>query len=192
MLAGALMVERSSGWPIPPLTVEQIYRAHSADVARWAARLGGPKVELEDVVQEVFTLVQRHLDSYRGEAKLTTWLFRITENVVKHQRRKDRWRRWLPGSGSEDKPPKEQPSPDPSPEDSLEKRQSRELIYKALDRMNDRYRTALVLFEIEDLAGEEVAERMDIKLSNLWVLLHRARAELVRRVKEIREEEGEP
>jgi DNA-directed RNA polymerase specialized sigma24 family protein len=55
--------------------------------------------------------------------------------------------------------------------------------------MNDRYRTALVLFEIEDLPGEEVAERMGIKLSNLWVLLHRARAELVRRVNEIREEE---
>ncbi len=191
MLAAVLIVERSSGWAIPPpLTVEQIYRAHAADVARWAARLGGPRLELEDVVQEVFTLVQRHLDSYRGEAKLTTWLFRITENVVKHQRRKDRWRRWLPGSASaDDDPPKEQPSPDPSPEKSLEKQQSRELIYQALDKMNDRYRTALVLFEIEDLSGEEVAERMGIKLSNLWVLLHRARAELVRRVKEIREEE---
>lgn len=189
MFAGALIVERSSGWAIPPLTVEQIYRAHAADVARWAARLGGPRLELEDVVQEVFTLVQRHLDSYRGEAKLTTWLFRITENVVKHQRRKDRWRRWLPGSRSSDDPPKEQPSPDPSPELSLEKQQSRELIYQALDKMNDRYRTALILFEIEDLSGEEVAERMGIKLSNLWVLLHRARAELVRRVKEIREEE---
>jgi RNA polymerase sigma factor (sigma-70 family) len=190
MLAGALTVEGSSGWAIPPLTVEQIYRTHAADVARWAARLGGPRMDLEDVVQEVFTLVQRHLDSYRGEAKLTTWLFRITENVVKHQRRKDRWLGWLPGSsGDRGGEAKEQISPDPSPEDSLEKRQSRELVYQALDKMNDRYRTALVLFEIEDLPGEEVAERMGIKLSNLWVLLHRARAELVRRVNEIREEE---
>jgi RNA polymerase sigma factor (sigma-70 family) len=187
MLAiGFAVASLRSRWVIP-LTVAEIYREHATDVARWAARLGGPRLDLEDVVQEVFTLVQRHLDSYRGEAKLTTWLFRITENVIKHQRRKDRWLGWLPGSA--DDKAKEQVSPDPSPEGNLESQQSRELIYRALDRMNDRYRTALVLFEIEDLPGEEVAERMGIKLSNLWVLLHRARAELVRQVKEIREEE---
>jgi RNA polymerase sigma-70 factor (ECF subfamily) len=168
------------------LTVEEVYRMHAADVARWAARLGGSHVELEDAVQEVFTQVQRHLDSYRGEAKLTSWLFQITANVVRQHRRRDRWRRWMRRS---DDPVEEIEGPG-SPHESLEARQARDLVHRAMDRMSERYRTALVLFEIEDLPGEEVAERMGIKLSNLWVLLHRARAELVRRVEELRE--GKP
>jgi RNA polymerase sigma-70 factor (ECF subfamily) len=163
------------------LTVEGIYKAHLGDVTRWAARLGGPRVELEDAVQEVFTLVQRELPRYRGEARITTWLYRITENVVRHQRRRDKWRRWLGGASSGREPVSE----DRSPAENVEQRQSRELVYLALDRMNERYRTAIILFEIEDLPGEEVAERMGMKLSNLWVLLHRARADLVRRVGEV-------
>jgi RNA polymerase sigma-70 factor, ECF subfamily len=168
------------------LTVEEIYRMHSAEVARWAARLGGPHVELEDAVQEVFTQVQRHLDSYRGEAKLTTWLFQITANVLRQHRRRDRWKRWMRSSSDE----LEQVAAPGSPHESLEARQARELIHRAMDGMSERYRTALVLFEIEDLPGDEVAERMGIKLSNLWVLLHRARAELVRQVEGLRE--GKP
>lgn len=164
-------------------SVEEVYRLHVADVTRWAARLGGPRVELEDAVQEVFALVQRELPRFRGEAKLTTWLYRITENVVRHQRRR---RRFLGFFGKDDDPP-EQVSPDRTPLEDVEARQSRELLYRALDRLNERYRTALILFEIEDLPGEEVAERMGIKLNNLWVLLHRARADLTRRVAELTE-----
>jgi RNA polymerase sigma-70 factor (ECF subfamily) len=165
------------------LTVEEVYRLHAADVARWAARLGGPHVELEDAVQEVFTQVHRHLHGYRGDAKLTSWLFQITANVVRQHRRRDRWKRWM---RSPSEAVQEIAAPG-SPHESLEARQARELIHRAMDRMSERYRTALVLFEIEDLPGEEVAERMGIKLSNLWVLLHRARAELVQRVQDLRE-----
>jgi RNA polymerase sigma-70 factor, ECF subfamily len=167
------------------MTVEEIYRAHAADVARWVARLGGSHIELEDAVQEVFARVHRHLDGYRGEARLTTWLFRITENVVREQGRRNRWRRFLRSAEDE---AAEVPSSQDSPAESAEKGQSRALIQRALERLKPRYRTAIVLFELEDLSGEEVAERMGIKLSNLWVLLHRARAELVRQVGELREE----
>jgi len=163
-----------------------VYRLHAADVARWAARLGGPSLELEDIVQEVFAQVHRHLGGYRGEARLTTWLFRITENVVRQHRRRNRWRRFL--HKPSDDVAQELLSSDPSAADGLERRQSRELIHRALDRLSERYRTAIVLFELEDLPGEEVAERMGIKVSNLWVLLHRARAELVRQVSKLREE----
>ncbi|MHB8419377.1 MAG: RNA polymerase sigma factor [Myxococcales bacterium] len=162
-------------------TVDEVYRTYAGDVTRWAARLGGPRVELEDAVQEVFVIVQRELPRYRGEARLTTWLYRITENVVRHQRRRRRWLGWL----RKDEDPPEPVSPDRTPLENAEARQSRELVYRALDRMNERYRTAIVLFEIEDLSGEEVAERMGVKLGNLWVLLHRARAELTRRIGEL-------
>ncbi len=166
------------------LTVDEIYRAHASDVARWVSRLGGPHVDLEDLVQEVFTLVHRHLGSYRGEAKLTTWLYRITENCVRHHRRRERWRRLL--GRSHDVAERTLRAPEPAADETIEQRQARELLYRAMEGMNERYRAALILFEIDDRPGEEVAELLDITVGNLWVLLHRARAELVKRVKGLR------
>jgi RNA polymerase sigma-70 factor (ECF subfamily) len=167
-------------------SVDQVYRDHVADVTRWVSRLAGPGVDLEDLVQEVFTLVQRHLASYRGEAQLTTWLFQIAANVVRQHRRRERWRAAL--GRSHDAKDGTTREPETSPEDQVAKREASQLVYRALDRMKDRYRTAIILFEIEDLPGERVAELMGIKLASLWVLLHRARAELVKQVDAIRGE----
>src|SRR4051794_23607757 len=82
--------------------VAEVFRLHGGDVARWASRLGGPGLELEDVVQEVFLKVHQHLPAWRPDrAQLTTWLYRVTENVVRHRRRKERVRRWLGGSATD-------------------------------------------------------------------------------------------
>ena len=78
------------------LTFAQVYQDHVQDVARWASRLGGPQIEVEDVVQETFAIVQKQLPGYRPEARLTTWLFRITENAVRHQQRNARWHHHWP------------------------------------------------------------------------------------------------
>lgn len=170
------------------LSVDKVYRDHVADVTRWASRLGGPGADLEDLVQEVFMRVQRYLPSYRGEAQLTTWLFQITANVVRHHRRRERWRALL--GRSDDVKDSTMREPEASPEDQIAKREASRLVYRALDRMKERYRTAIILFEIEDLPGEKVAELMGITLTNVWVLLHRARAELVKQVEAIRGEGG--
>ena len=84
-----------AGVPLVPLTLEGLYRAHAPLVARWAAHLGGPSVDVEDVVHEIFIIVRRRLPEFRGEAKPTTWLYRITERVVRDCRRKERFRRWI-------------------------------------------------------------------------------------------------
>jgi RNA polymerase sigma-70 factor (ECF subfamily) len=65
-----------------------IYRMHVHQVARWAARLGGPALDLEDIVHEVFAVACRRLSSFRGESSLSTWLFGITDKVVRHRRPK--------------------------------------------------------------------------------------------------------
>ena len=77
------------------LDVEELYRLHARTVARWAARLGGPGVDVEDVVQEVFLVAKRRLRSFTGAGSVTTWLFRTTANVAAAARRKQRLRRWL-------------------------------------------------------------------------------------------------
>ena len=77
------------------LNVEDVYRDYSDAVTRWAARLSGPEVEVEDLVQEIFLIAHRKLGSFRHEAALATWLYRITERVVSRRRRRERLRRWL-------------------------------------------------------------------------------------------------
>src|SRR5688572_7062311 len=84
----------------PVLELEAIYREHSAAVSKWVRRLWGPgttsgTVDVEDLLHEVFLVVQRRLSSFRGDAALTTWLYAITVLVVNGRRRKESWRRLL-------------------------------------------------------------------------------------------------
>jgi RNA polymerase sigma-70 factor (ECF subfamily) len=155
-------------------TLESVYREHAQTVARWATRLGGPTVDVEDVVHEVFLVVHAQLDGFRGDAKLSTWLYRITENVVRHRRRRDRFRRWLGGS-SEDVAGRIASSR-PTPVELLERREAEALVYKALDALNDKQRTLIVLFELEGCSGEQISELTGMKVNAVWVALHRARA----------------
>jgi RNA polymerase sigma-70 factor (ECF subfamily) len=167
----------------PPLELGAVYRQHAQRVARWSARLGGPSLDVEDTVQEVFLVVQRLLPEFRGDAELTTWLYRITENVVRHRRRKERIRRWL--GGSADEVAGRLASSRPTPAEDVERRDAERLVYAALDGMKHKYRTVIILFELEGLAGEEVAELVGAKVDTVWVWLHRARAQLAERLEKI-------
>jgi RNA polymerase sigma-70 factor (ECF subfamily) len=165
------------------LEIEELYRSHAAAVEHWAARLAGPSLEVEDIVQEVFLIAQRRLPKFRGDSTPATWLFGITERVIWHRRRKDRWRRWL--GGSADDVAGGLPTGGPSPLEELERKDATRLFYKALDGVSERYRSALLLFELDDVSGEEIAALKGVRLQTLWVWLHRARAQLMRRFVEI-------
>ena len=156
------------------LDLETLYRAHAPTVARWATRLAGPTLDAEDILHEVFIVAHRRLAHFRGDAKITTWLYAITANVVRHQRRKDRFRRWLAGGGHQIKEPEVEV---PTPVDEIERREAIATVYRILDRMGEKYRTALILHQIEGMTGPEIAELLGIKPSTVWVRLHRARAQ---------------
>ncbi len=164
--------------PPAAYSITEVYRLHSRDVARWAARLGGPQVDVEDVVQDVFLTAHRLLPEFRGEAKITTWLFRITQNQVRHRLRRLRLRRFFRSSDEEDLV-SELPSSGPSPIDDLERKEARAVVYRILDGMSEKYRTAFILFEIEKLPGEEIAQLLNQKIATIWVWLHRARAQFL-------------
>jgi RNA polymerase sigma-70 factor (ECF subfamily) len=158
--------------PKPCSPVAELYRAHAQTVARWASRLGGPAIDVEDVVQEVFLVVQRRFDGFRGEAHIKTWLYRITANTVRWRRRKEKWRRWL--GGSADEVAGGLAARGPTPLESLE-------VYRVLDGMRERYRTVLILFEIEGMTGAEIAALMGAKVDTVWVWLYRARKQFEER-----------
>ena len=172
---------------VAPADFDAVYRAHVDRVARWAARLGGPFADVDDVVQDVFIVVHRQLPGFRGEATLATWLYRITANVVRDRRRRDRWRRWVGALVPE--LAAKLPAPGATPIEAVEQRETLARVYRVLDGMNERYRTLILLFEIEKLSGEEIAELTGIRLSTLWVVLHRARAQFEQRLARLSQEE---
>ena len=150
-----------------------LFREHANTVAGWAARLGGPGIDVEDVLQDVFIIVHRQAARFRGESSVKSWLYGITANVVRQQRRRARRRRWF-GSGSD--PLDEAPSV-PTPVEEIERKRRNLAVYRVLDSMRDLNRTLLILSEIEGLGGDQIAELTGMKVGTVWVRLHRARAE---------------
>jgi RNA polymerase sigma-70 factor (ECF subfamily) len=162
--------------------LETVYRAYAPTVARWAAKLAGPLVDVDDLVHEVFLVVRRRMPEFRGDAKITTWLYRITERVAQKGRRKDRFRRWF-SHARQLEIERTMASPHLTPVDEFERRESTEAVYRILDRLPGKYRNVLVLFELEELSGEEIATLTGLKLATVWVHLHRARARFIAEMK---------
>jgi RNA polymerase sigma-70 factor, ECF subfamily len=165
------------------LSSEEIYRRHAQQVARWAARLAGPGLDVEDLVQETFLQVHRSHKTFRGDSRLTTWLYGITERVVYSRRRRERLRRVFGlGHGTN---ATDLADPRPTPAEQLERRQSTQLLYAALDRLREKYRPILILFELEGLSGEQIAELTGLQIATVWARLSRGRAQLVRELQRV-------
>jgi RNA polymerase sigma-70 factor (ECF subfamily) len=153
-----------------PASFQEAYRDYAQTAARWARQLGGVDVDVEDVVQEVFLVVSRRLASFRGEARFSSWLFEITRKTVANHRRRQRWRFWRAQEA-----PELAPSQAPDPAAELEWRQTVALFYRALDQLTEKYRTVLVLYEIEGLSTQAISDLCQLNLSTVKVQLARAR-----------------
>lgn len=164
------------------LEFDAVYQAHIQTVARWVARLGGPGVDVEDVTQEVFLLVNRRLPEFRGESRLATWLFSITAKIVANDRRRRKIRRWwtrvapLAVDGAV--------ATADTPLEELERRERRTQFYQALEALNERQRRVLILFELEEMSVAEIARLTGLRPGNVRVLLHRARVAFLARMTE--------
>jgi RNA polymerase sigma-70 factor, ECF subfamily len=154
----------------------QLYSAHFDFVYRTAWRLGADGAEVEDVCQEVFVVAFRKLSSF-VEGRFTTWLYRVVANVVADRHRQRRFReglRRLWGREAE-------AVPGPAgPDRMFEGREEKAVVDAVLRRMGARKREVLVLFELEGLPGEKVAELVGCKLETVWSRLHYARRDFER------------
>ncbi len=164
-----------------PASFDEAYRDYAQDVARWARNLGGADVEVEDVVQEVFMVVSRRLHDFRGEARFSSWLFEITRKIAANHRRRHRWRFWIgkpeAGEAAASK------ALDPAAE--LDRRRAAAVFYQALDCLPEKYRTVLVLFEIEGLSTKEIAELREQRPATINVQLVRARQRFLARYQQL-------
>ncbi len=152
-------------------------------VLGYATRLLGDRAEAEDVAQEAMLRLWRISDEWRqGEAKVTTWLYRVVTNLCTDRLRK---RRWV----DIDAIP-EPPDDAVSAQAGLEEQDRQAALAEALQGLPERQRQAVVLRHIEGLANPEIAAVMDIGVEAVESLTARGKRALAAALAGRREELG--
>ncbi|HEX3472837.1 MAG TPA: sigma-70 family RNA polymerase sigma factor [Silvibacterium sp.] len=167
------------------LQFEDVIREHQAFVFRTLVRLTGSREHVEDLAQEVFVRLCRGMDNFRGDAKMTTYLYRITLNVAQDEwkrRKKEQgntsfddpdagWEDRLPGAGG-------------NAEQILSRKQMMAGLERALGELSDVERQVIVMFHQEELTYEKIAEVLNLPLNTVRTHLHRGRKKLKERLRE--------
>ena len=152
-----------------------LFSRHRNDVARLVYRMLNAPADLEDVVQEVFVQVFRSLKDFRGQAKFSTWLHRVTVNVVLMHRRTARSRpvltEELPGELVADQT-------QVLPDEEVERRERMRAFQRLLARLADKKRIVFVLHELEGMSPSEIAEVVGAPVLTVRTRLFYARREL--------------
>ena len=162
---------------------EALVIRYQARVFRLARRLTGSDGDAQDAVQDAFLQVHRHLPSFRGEARFSTWLYRIATNAALMQRRA-RQRRpaesleaYLPrfdADGGHAATPAALQAPC-RVEEVMDRRLLAEKARAGIDLLPDLYREAFVLRDLEELPTSEVAEVLGLEPAAVRQRVHRAR-----------------
>ena len=160
-----------------PLVFEQVYREHSGRVLGAVRSVLGPDGEMEDVLQHAFIEIHRALPSFRGQSKLSTWVYRIAVNVALQHIRKKQRRRWLTLGLVEDRAVALRPSYDN--EERLESRQALERVYELVDSLSEKKRTAWVLYEMEGMTPAEISEVLELPINTVRSRILSARREIL-------------
>jgi RNA polymerase sigma-70 factor, ECF subfamily len=159
------------------MTFQELYDAEFSFVWRSLRRLGVPDADLADALQEVFLIVYRRLPDFEGRSKPSTWLFRIAMGVARDRRRKAHRRHEILGVDVT-----EIQTQAARQDEELERSQDLSLIEKALSRLQLDQRAVFVLFELEELSGDDIAETLQIPLGTVYSRLRLGRAAFLRAV----------
>ncbi len=162
------------------LDFQRVYEEFRVRIRRYLARLGGP-ADADDLTQETFARVSEALAGFRGEAALSTWIYRIATNVAL-DRARSRGFQILARAA----PPNTLAviSMPPVIEHDIARREMSACVRDYVDQLPPEYRTVVVLSEFEELPDREIADVLGISLEAAKIRLHRARARLRRSLAE--------
>jgi RNA polymerase sigma-70 factor, ECF subfamily len=154
-----------------------LVETHQARVIGTISKMLGSDAEAEDLAQQVFIRVWKSAPRYRPTAKFTTWLFRITRNLVFNELRR---KRHFADQAEEIPEPTERG--DKEPDRVLMGEELQLAIQDAINRLPDSQRMAIILRRYEEMAYEEIAKVMGTTVPAVKSILFRARAELRERL----------
>lgn len=165
-----------------PAACKTLVERHGDLVFNTALGLLQHHSDAEDMAQEVFAYAFQSADKFRGEAKISTWLYRITVSksldVLKARKRVKRFgfmQSLFEADGAKlaiDKPHFQHPGV------LMERQEQAHILFLALEKLPENQKTAFVLHKLEDLSYTEIAEVMQMSLSSIESLLFRAKQNL--------------
>jgi len=168
---------------------ERLLETYGDRVYRLALRITGNEQDAQEVVQDAFWSVVQHIDTFRGESLLGSWVYRITANTAYQKLRRAAHRR--------DEIPLEQVLPiidnghhhgDPSGDWSAQiddpaiQCELRDVLTSAIDELPANHRAVIVLHDVEGLSMAEIADALGISLATAKTTAHRARLRLRKRL----------
>lgn len=175
----------------------QLVGRYQTQVFRIAFRMLGNREEAEDLTQEVFVTVFKAIDSFRGDSKFSTWLYRVATNQAKNRLkylvRRARGATLPFDEQLDDRGPLGAPLGEVHrPDELTSARQTQEMVQRALVRLDADQRELIVLRDLELLSYEEIQEVTGLALGTVKSRLHRARVALFKVVSELTGEETKP
>ena len=159
-----------------------IYNEYYQKIIHYLSRIVGPD-EAEDITQDVFDKVSRSIKEFRGDSKLSTWVYRIATNTAIDRLRSAAYKHSSKhgpieeAAGLEDQSVWTTQTPTATDQTLIRKEMS-ECVIEFVDNLAPDYKTVIVLSELEGFANKEIAEILGISLNNVKMRLHRARAKL--------------
>ncbi|MFN8357055.1 MAG: sigma-70 family RNA polymerase sigma factor [Spirosomataceae bacterium] len=140
--------------------------------------------EAEDLTQEVFIEVYESVHQFRGDAKLSTWVYRIaTQKAVESLRKRKTQKRFAFLSSLFGKEDQYQVSDFVHPGVALENQERAKILFKHIGQLADNQKVAFTLCHVEGLSYQEIAEVMQVSLSAVESLIHRAKQNLRKSLK---------
>lgn len=153
---------------------EELYRAHAGRLYGLAFRMLGNQADAEDLLQDIFLSAHRKLDSFRGEAALGTWLYRLATNQILDHLRSRAARTEQRTDGIED----EGLLPDTTSHRLADQAIDRLDLERALAELPEGCRAAFVLHDVEGLEHKEIGEVLGIAEGTSKSQVHKARLRL--------------
>lgn len=139
-----------------------------------------------DVVQDTFVKVYRYKDNYSSLAKFSTWIYTIAGNLARTEYQRKRRRNFFSiNSFGEEEKSFDIPDNTYRPDVQTDMKIKSEIIQKALLKVKDSYREAVILRDVQELSYEEIAEIMQIEIGTVKSRINRGRAELQKYLKDI-------
>ena len=137
--------------------------------------------DAEDVAQEVFIQVFRSIDQFKGDARLSTWIYRITTTKaldhIRSRKRKKRFAFITSLFGPNDELVHE-PVDFQHPGVALDRKEQAALLFRMIDQLPENQKVAFTLHKTEELSYQEIADVMQLSVSAVESLLFRARQNL--------------
>ena len=160
--------------PAERISFERLFGEYHHAIFNYVLRMVGDRDRAEDITQDTFVKAYRKLDTLTDEISTRSWLYRIATNTAIDEIRRRRFFFTTPTPGID------RPDGEPGPEARAMAATLDGSIQRALLRLRPNQRQCLVLSDIEDMSGEQIAEIMGMSYGAVRTLLCRARGEMRR------------